>query len=77
LNIFLEEKGEKPIEIKSPHSTRHTFSTLRQKSGMPVGMVAAILGHSSLAMTEKYTHFGDIDTLSDAVRKYAFLNPIA
>jgi len=77
LNILLEEKGEKAIKIKSPHSARHTFSTLRQKSGMPVAMVAALLGHSSLAMTEKYTHFGDIDTLSEAVKKYAFLSSIA
>jgi len=77
LNLFLESKGEKPIQIKSPHSTRHTFSTLRQKSGMPVAMVAALLGHSSLAMTEKYTHFGDVATLSEAVRKYTFLSPIA
>jgi len=73
LNLYLESKGEKPIGIKSPHSTRHTFGTLRQKNGMPIAMVMELLGHSSLAMTEKYTHFGDVATLSEAVRKYAYL----
>jgi integrase len=74
LNIFLEENGEKPIEIKSPHSTRHTFSTLRQRGGMPTPMVMELLGHSSLAMTELYTHLGDIATLSEAVKEYDFLD---
>jgi integrase len=74
LNLYLESKGEKLIGIKSPHSTRHTFGTLRQKGGMPIAMVMELLGHSSLAMTEKYTHLGDIATLSEAVRKYAYLS---
>jgi integrase len=77
LNRHLESKGEKPIEMKSPHSTRHTFGTLRQKNGMPITMVARLLGHSSTEMTEKYTHLGDVATLSEAVRKYPFLNPMA
>jgi integrase len=44
---------------------------------MPIAIVMQILGHSSLAMTEVYTHFGDVGVLSEAVRKYPFLNPMA
>jgi integrase len=77
LNRHLENQGKPRIEMKSPHSTRHTFSTLRQKHGMPVAMVAALLGHATLEMTGKYTHLGDIETLSEAVRKYPLKNLLA
>jgi integrase len=77
LNIFLESKGENLIKIKSPHSTRHTFGTLKQKNGMPIAMVMELLGHSSLAMTEKYTHLGDVSVLSEAMKKYPLLNNLA
>jgi integrase len=77
MNTFLESTGEKPIPLKSPHATRHTCGTLLQKNGMPIVMVMELLGHSSLAMTEKYTHFGDISVLAEAVRKYDFITPLA
>jgi integrase len=77
LNLFLESNGKKPIKIKSPHSTRHTFGTLRQKSGMPIAMVSALLGHQSTEVTDKYTHLSDVTTLSEAVRKYPFIKPMA
>jgi integrase len=77
LNRHLAENGEPTIEIKSPHCCRHTFSTLCQKRGMPIAMVAELMGHSTIEMTKKYTHFGDISTLSEAVRKYPFFNRIA
>jgi site-specific recombinase XerD len=44
---------------------------------MPIAMVAELLGHSSIEMTDKYTHLGDVATLSEAVRKYPFLKPMA
>jgi len=77
LNLFLESDGEKPIVMKSPHSTRHTFGTLRQKHGMPIAMVSELLGHSSTDVTDKYTHLGDVATLSEAVRKYTFIDKLA
>jgi integrase len=77
LNIFLEKQGKEPINMKSPHNLRHTFGSLRQKHGMPIAILMQIMGHSSREMTDHYTHTGDIATLSEAVKKYRFLNPIA
>jgi len=74
LNLYLESRGEKPIEMKSPHSTRHTFASIRQKHGMPIAILMAIMGHSSREMTDHYTHVDDLETLMDAVRKYGVAN---
>jgi integrase len=70
LNKTLKNLGAEPIKRKSPHATRHTFSTLCQKNGMPIAMVAELLGHSSTAVTDQYTHFKDTSVLAEAVRKY-------
>jgi integrase len=75
LNKYLKSIGKEPIDGKSPHVTRHTYSTIRQKHGMPIAMVAQLLGHCSTAVTDKYTHFNDVSVLSEAVRKYKFLPP--
>ncbi|MCL2639078.1 MAG: site-specific integrase [Oscillospiraceae bacterium] len=77
LDKYLKENGALPVKRKSPHSTRHTFGTLRQKNGMPIAMVAALLGHCSTEVTDKYTHLGDVSTLSEAVKKYPYLSTIA
>ena len=69
MNTFLENTEEKPIPLKSSHTTRHTCGTLLHKNGMPIVMVMEILGHSSTVMTEKYTHFNDVGILAEAVRK--------
>jgi len=69
-NKSLTESGEEPIDPKSPHAIRHTTATLWQKNGMPISMVAALLGHHSTSVTDKYTHIGDVDTLSQAVSDY-------
>jgi integrase len=77
MNAFLESAGEKTVPLRSPHTTRHTTGTLWQKNGMPIVMVMELLGHSSLAMTEKYTHVGDVSVLAEAVKKYSFITPLA
>jgi len=77
LNRNLTESGENPLEVRSPHILRHTFSTLRQKHGMPLAMVSALLGHATVAMTCNYTHFNDVETLSEGVRKYPLKNLLA
>jgi integrase len=63
--------------MKPPHISRHSFALLKQKHGMPVAILMEIMGHSSREMTDHYTHVGDIATLSEAVKKYSFLNQIA
>ncbi len=45
-------------EVTRVHSLRHLFSTRAQERGMNPLLVQAILGHKTLDMTSKYTHFG-------------------
>jgi integrase/recombinase XerC len=44
------------LEKRSPHVLRHTFATHMLNSGADINAVKEILGHSSLAATQVYTH---------------------
>ena len=51
------------------HSTRHTYITRLQTSGVQIAMVARLAGHSSVHVTEKYyTHFAPDDLKQAASR---------
>jgi integrase len=52
------------------HDLRHTCASWLVQAGVPLELVAELLGHSSLAMTRRYAHFAD-SGLADAVRKLA------
>ena len=56
------------IDKKSPHVLRHTFATHLTNSGADLNSVKELLGHSSLAATQLYTH-NTIGKLKDVYKK--------
>lgn len=56
------------IDKKSPHILRHTFATHLMNSGADLNAVKELLGHSSLAATQIYTH-NTIEKLKDIHKK--------
>ncbi len=56
------------IHKKSPHVLRHTFATHLMNNGAELNAVKELLGHSSLAATQVYTH-NSIEKLKDAYKK--------
>ena len=47
---------------------RHSYATRLIEAGVPIRDVAAALGHSSVATTERYLHVSD-DRLADKLRQ--------
>lgn len=56
------------IEKKSPHVLRHSFATHLMNHGADLNAVKELLGHSSLAATQLYTH-NSIEKLREVHRK--------
>ena len=56
------------LKKKSPHVLRHTFATHLSNNGADLNAIKELLGHSSLAATQIYTH-NTIDKLKEVYRK--------
>lgn len=67
VNKYLGQSGT-TIDKKSPHILRHTFATHLMNNGADLNAVKELLGHSSLAATQVYTH-NTIEKLKDVYKK--------
>ena len=56
------------LQQKSPHILRHSFATHLMNNGADLNAVKELLGHSSLAATQVYTH-NTIEKLKDVFKK--------
>lgn len=56
------------LDKKSPHVLRHSFATHLMNNGADLNAVKELLGHSSLAATQVYTH-NTIEKLKDIHKK--------
>jgi integrase/recombinase XerC len=61
------------LSKKSPHTLRHSFATGMLNNGAEINAVKELLGHSSLASTEVYTHV----TFDELKRVYQNAHPRA
>jgi integrase/recombinase XerC len=57
------------IEKRSPHVLRHSFATHLVNNGAELNAVKELLGHSSLAATQVYTH-NTIEKLKDVHKNF-------
>lgn len=69
INSYFSQASEKVK--KSPHILRHTFATHLLNNGADLNSVKELLGHSSLASTQVYTH----SSLSELKKVYQKSHP--
>ena len=56
----LIDTGKRAVVEVGFHSLRHTFVSLCRDSNAPLSVVESIVGHSNPAMTQHYTHVGEV-----------------
>jgi len=69
INAYFSNVSEKVK--KSPHILRHTFATHLLNNGADINSVKELLGHSSLASTQIYTH----SSLAELKKVYGNAHP--
>jgi integrase len=67
--LKLNEGVTDPRQMVVFHTLRHTYASWMLRSGADLYTVSKLLGHRTIAMTERYGHVAD-QTLQDAVRGF-------
>jgi len=81
--VFPSHNGKKPLDIRLPftnalkragitdfhwHDLRYCAASYLAMSGVPLKVIGKLLGHSTSAMTDRYSHLAD-EIVTDAVSK--------
>ena len=68
--MFFVDSGCEEMYL-SPHKCRHTFTTFMLRGGADIRSAQKALGHSSVKVTELYTH-PDVDDMKNSVNKLGY-----
>ena len=68
LMLWYRIRREAGIEAVRLHNLRHTVASQAAMNGVPLPVVARLLGHSNVAMTMRYAHVGDREIEAAAER---------
>lgn len=73
IKTTVEVPGRRAVSVKDLHSMRHVFCYRAKRAGIPESVIAKIVGHKVLAMTQ---HYADHDTDDDLRREMKKLPPL-
>lgn len=71
INAKLVQQNRPEVAYLSPHKCRHTYATYLLKGGANLREVQQLLGHSTVGVTEIYTHI-DTDDIKSSVAKLPY-----
>ena len=66
--FWREVRTEAGLRDVRPHDLRHTFASQAAMQGIPLPVVARLLGHAQVQMTLRYAHVSDRDVEAAAER---------
>ena len=76
LRLWDSARREAGIEDVRLHDLRHTFASHAVMNGVPVPVVARLLGHANVKMTLRYAHLADKEIEAAAERVGATIAPL-
>lgn len=69
LRMMLQRLGERSGTKVTPHAFRRGFARYTRRSGLDIAETAALMGHSTLTMTMRYSQEGEHEAALDAYRR--------